>query len=161
MKKKRPMIPKLFSVWHELLASPDAPLPLHQRTEQLTRMYAALHSLEQDPVPTLDDWKTVSEAVNMLEALIKNMKVCEDESGLLDDAMQAMVDAGKRYIAGQNIRLSGKGIQSVRAVLESYADMVNTLPARTMMQCFRVTEQRMSEILAGKTQPHDVTWSKT
>ena len=51
---------------------------------------------------------------------------------------------------------TGAGITAVRAVLENYADVLDTLPARSMVRCHRLTEQRIAEILAGKRQPHDV-----
>lgn len=44
----------------------------------------------------------------------------------------------------------------VREVLEDYAMVLETLPARSMVRCHRLTEQRIAEILAGKRQPHDV-----
>lgn len=34
--------------------------------------------------------------------------------------------------------------------------VLETLPARSMVRCHRLTEQRIAEILAGKRQPHDV-----
>lgn len=46
--------------------------------------------------------------------------------------------------------------RAVRDVLEDYAMVLETLPARSMVRCHRLTEQRIAEILAGKRQPHDV-----
>jgi hypothetical protein len=44
----------------------------------------------------------------------------------------------------------------VRSVLEDYAAMLETLSARTMTECHRLTERRGHEILRGVRQPHDV-----
>lgn len=68
----------------------------------------------------------------------------------------ALAMAGKRHLAGGQIRLDGRGIQVVRAVLEDYAAVLSTLPERTMVQCHRDTEKRLRAILAGKRRPHDV-----
>jgi uncharacterized protein YyaL (SSP411 family) len=119
-------------------------------------MYAGLAAMEQGENPTTDDWLVVSDAVNLMETLTETMKVCEDSSGLLMDAITAMAMAGKRNLAGNAIRLDGAGIQAVRAVLEDYAALLDVLPARTMIHCHRLTEKRIHEMLDGKRKPHDV-----
>lgn len=59
-------------------------------------------------------------------------------------------------MAGGPIRLDGAGIQAVRAVLSDYADVLEALPARTMVRCHRLTEKRIHDILQGRLRPHDV-----
>jgi hypothetical protein len=147
---------KRYTLLDEIAASPTELLREHWRTYQLTRMYEGLAAMEKSPTPTTDDWRVVSDAVNLMETLIVDMKVCEDTSGLLMDAITAMALAGKRNMAGSTIRLDGAGIQAVRAVLEDYAALLNVLPARTMIRCHRLTEQRLHELLDGKRKPHDV-----
>jgi hypothetical protein len=147
---------KRYTLLDEIAASPTELLREHWRTYQLTRMYEGLAAMEKSPTPTTDDWRVVSDAVNLMETLVVDMKVCEDTSGLLMDAITAMALAGKRNMAGSAIRLDGAGIQAVRAVLEDYAALLNVLPARTMIRCHRLTEQRLHELLDGKRKPHDV-----
>jgi hypothetical protein len=147
---------KRYTLLDEIAASPTELLREHWRTYQLTRMYEGLAAMEKSPTPTTDDWRVVSDAVNLMETLVVDMKVCEDTSGLLMDAITAMALAGKRNMAGSTIRLDGAGIQAVRAVLEDYAALLNVLPARTMIRCHRLTEQRLHEMLDGKRKPHDV-----
>jgi hypothetical protein len=91
-----------------------------------------------------------------METLTVEMQVCEDTSGLLMDAITALAMAGRRNLAGGAIRLDGAGIQAVRAILEDYAALLDVLPARTMIRCHRLTEQRLHEIFDGKRKPHDV-----
>ena len=146
-----------YSVWDELTASPTEPMPEAKRNHQLTRMYEGLHALEQADNPSTDDWRVVSDAVNLVETLVLDMKICEDNDGLLEDAVKALADAGRRHIkTGANIRLDAQGIQAVRSVLADYADLLGTLPERTMMRCHRLTEKRLREILEGRKNPHDV-----
>jgi uncharacterized protein YyaL (SSP411 family) len=155
--KKRPaQRPKHYTILDEMMASPTEPLPAEYRRHQLTRMYEGLAAMEKAPSPTTDDWRVVSDAVNLMETLIETMKVCEDTKGLLMDAITAMAMAGKRNTAGGAIRLDGAGIQAVRAILEDYAALLDVLPARTMIRCHRLTEKRLHELLDGKRKPHDV-----
>jgi DNA-binding transcriptional regulator PaaX len=147
---------KRYTLFDEMAASPTELLPQDWRTYQLTRMYEGLAAMEKAPTPTTDDWRVVSDAVNLMETLIETMKVCEDSSGLLMDAITAMAMAGRRNTAGGAIRLDGAGIQAVRAVLEDYAALLDMLPARTMIRCHRLTEKRIHELLDGKRKPHDV-----
>jgi hypothetical protein len=139
-----------------MMASPTEPLPEKFRTHQLTMMYQGLHAMETAPEPTTDDWRVVSDAINLMETLVVEMKVCEDSSGLLMDAITALAVAGKRNRAGGTIRMDGVGIQAVRSILSDYAELLNMLPARTMYRCHRLTEKRLHDLLDGKRRPHDV-----
>lgn len=164
-KPKRPVYVYRYTLFDVVLASPTQPLPEELRRHQLTRMHGGLESMEKAPAPTTDDWRVVSDAVNLMETLVINgpWRDCDgdpvdvtDANGLLQDAVTAMAMAGKRHKNGGNIRLDGAGIQAVRAVLEDYSDMLEVLPARTMIKAHRETERRIHEILAGKKKPHDV-----
>ena len=144
-----------YSMWDAMLASPTEPMNEKQRRHQLTRMWQGLAALENAVAPTRDDWAVCSDAVNLMETLIEDGRV-EDTNNLLFDAIRALAEAVERSFVGKPIRLSGVGIQAVRAVLEDYAMVLETLPARTMIHCHRVTEKRLMAILAGRPQPHDV-----
>jgi len=155
-KRRAPARRKHYTILDEMMASPTDLLPANHRRHQLTRMYDGLAALEKSPEPTMADWQVVSDAVNLMETLTVEMQVCEDTSGLLMDAITALAMAGRRNLAGGAIRLDGAGIQAVRAILEDYASMLDVLPARTMIRCHRLTEQRLHEIFDGKRKPHDV-----
>ena len=154
--KKRKPRPKHYTILDEMMASPTEALPAEYRTHQLTKMYEGLAAMEKGEHPTTDDWRVVSDAINLMETLVVEMKVCEDASSLLMDAITALVMAGKRNLAGGAIRLDGAGIQAVRAVLEDYAALLDVLSARTMIRCHRLTEKRLHDLLDGKRKPHDV-----
>lgn len=153
---KRKQRQKRYTLIDEMMASPTEPLPQEWRTHQLTRMYAGLSNLEQADNPTPDDWRVVSDAVNLVETLVLEMKVCQDDSGLLMDAITALAMAGKRSKEGKTLRLDGAGILAVRSILRDYSELLDVLPARTMVRCHRLTEQRIQNILDGKKRPHDV-----
>jgi len=167
-KRRRPQQPRVirhYTIWHEMMASTTEPLPQAWRTHHLTRMWQGLAALETAPNPSKDDWRVCSDAVNMLGTLVTRgpwlacdgaMVDIADTSGLLQDAIAALAMARRRSLQGKTLRLDGAGIIAVRAVLENYADVLDTLSARSMVRCHRLTEQRIAEILAGKRQPHDV-----
>ena len=144
-----------YGLIDELMASPTEPAPAASRRHQLLVMLQGLANMEQAVQPTTNDWRVVSDAVNLMESLV-DMGVVEDNSGLLMDAVTAMAQAGRRHRAGGQIRLDGPGIQAVRAVLEDYAAVLEAVPHRTIVRCHRNTEKRLREILAGRAKPHDV-----
>lgn len=144
-----------YSLIDEMMASPTAPIARQLRVHQLTVMWQGLAAIESSTAPTTDDWRVCSDAVNLMESLVE-MGVIEDRSGLLLDAVTGLALAGKRATAGQAIRLDGPGIRAVRAVLEDYADVIATVPARTVIRCHRRTEKRIREILAGRGLASDV-----
>lgn len=159
MKKKRkiPQYKCNYTVLDELMASATEPMPADRRTHQLTRMYQGLHEIETGQSPGFEDWRLISDAVNLVETLIHEMQVCEDNSGLLQDAKEAMAKAGTRHKNGGPLRLDGEGIKAVRAVLDDYTQLLNTLPARVMVKCHRLTERRLVQILSrNEVRPGDI-----
>lgn len=154
-KAAKPVHIYTYSALDVLMASATEPMPAEKRRHQLTRMYEGLNFLETAPSPTPDDWCVCSDAVNLMETLVE-MGAVEDSSGLLMDAITALANAGRRHKAGQTLRLDALGIKAVRCVLEDYADVIEQLPQRTIMQAHRRTEKRIHDILAGRKRPHDV-----
>jgi len=148
-----------YSLMDELLASKDHPLPDEKIKHQLGQMEKGLKSLETSPNPTERDWEVVSDAVNMLETMVE-LGACEDGSGLLKDAIEAMALAGQRHTQHGVIRLDAKGIVTLRAVLEDYAMVIQAMSARSMIHCHRITEKKMHAIILGKARPQDVVVKK-
>ena len=155
-KLKRQGAPYTYTIAHVLAASATEPMPLPSRTHHITVMWQGLASIESAPAPTDDDWRVCSDAVNYMETLVSE-RVCMDGSGLIADAIEALALAYKRKLqTGAAIRLSGNGIQTVRAVLEDYASVLDTIPHRTAVLCHMKTERRIRQILTGQRRPHDV-----
>lgn len=144
-----------YSHWDALLASATEPISAEKQQWQLLKMYEGLRSLEQSENPSFQDWIACSDAVNMMETLTE-LGVCQDSSGLLNDAVEALASAGDRYKTHKVLRLTGAGIAAIRAVLEDYAEVIRVLPARTLLQCHRITEARIRDLLDGKGKEHDV-----
>lgn len=156
MKRARKAPAVRYTIMDELMASPTQPMLASRQSDHLLPMYDGLRALERDGQPTNDHWGALANSINMMETLVAQ-GVCVDQSGLLADAVQAMAEAGTRHLRdGAVLRLSGPGMQAVRAVLEDYAGLVPQLPERTMIRCHRQTEMRIARILRGQVQPHDV-----
>lgn len=161
-----------YSLMDEIMAAKDKPLPDFKIRHQLSRMYEGLAALETAAKPSMNDWQVVSDAINMIETLTLTNNGwwtdCDgdqvqitDSSGLLQDAVSAMANAGRRHFEHGVIRLDAKGIATIRAVLEDYSDLIQVLPARVMIHCHRKTEMKLHDILKGKAKPHDVVVKKT
>ena len=179
-KRRKPHVTvvRTYSLIDEMMASPNRPMSPERRRHQLTRMWGGLHAIETAAEPSNDDWRVCSDAVNLVETLVREGEPLPDDSGqvaqnwwrdcdgewvqihdsgkLLMDAVFAMAQAGIRKLNGGHIRLDAAGIQSVRAVLEDYRDLLAVLPERTIIRAHRLTEQRISDIYAGRRRPHDV-----
>jgi hypothetical protein len=160
-----------YSLMDEIMASKNSPLPEFKIRHQLSRMHQGLHALETAEKPTMDDWQVVSDAINMIETLTLTnngwWSDCDgdqvqitDSNGLLQDAVSAMAQAGRRYYEHGVIRLDAKGIATIRAVLEDYSQLIQVLPARVMIHCHRKTEIKLHDILKGQAKPHDVVVNK-
>lgn len=152
---KRQNYPIRYTVMDVMMASPTEPMKAERRRHQLTRMWNGLASIETAPAPNTDDWRVCSDAVNLMEMMV-TMGIVEDSQGLIQDAVTALANAGKRYQKNGVIRLDAQGMMAVRAVLEDYANVLEQLPERTMIQVHRNTEKRIHEILLGKSKPHNV-----
>lgn len=145
-----------YTLLDQCMASGTEPMTPEQRRHQLTRMNQGLLALERHPEPTRDDWRVVSDAVNLMETLV-GMRELIDASGLLADAAAAMAQAGRRHQAkGTAIRLDAIGLEAVRSILIDYTAAIEALPARTMIRAHRATEKRIREIHSGKKRPHDI-----
>ena len=167
-----------YSVMDMLMADAVKPTPESKQRHQLTRMWEGLRAIETAPEPTNDDWRVCSDAVNLVETLVREGEPRPDDSGkvvsnwwrdcagdwvqihdsgkLLLDAVTAMAAAGIRKINGGQIRLDSFGIKAVRGVLEDYSELLELLPARSIIRAHRLTEKRISNVLAGKRLPHDL-----
>ena len=154
------------SIVDELMASATAPLPVEDRQKRLARMAAGLEELTHADKPGIPAWEALRDTVYLMETLIvggeapvldEHGKIvasywrgCDggpleiaDSQRLLQDAMLALAVAGQRALDGQTMRLSGVGLHAVRSLLEDYATVIEALPARTMIRCFRRTHGRV------------------
>ena len=91
--KKHPTVRRHYTLLHELLASPTEPLPAAHQMHQLTKMWLGLAALETAAAPCTDDWRVCSDAINLMETLVLEMRAADDRHGLLADAVAALAKA--------------------------------------------------------------------
>lgn len=138
-----------YSMMHVLMASPTDPMPKEKRTHQLTRMFMAMRNLEQAPDPTVDDWECVNDAVLLMQSLWL-MGIVQDPEEQILHSIDALGKSGIRSLETGRIRLDGKDIQVLRGLLQDYADVLNELPARTMIKAHMETERRVRKIVGNR-----------
>ena len=144
-----------YSVMDAMMASPDHPMKAHRRDYQMMIIRTSLASIERAENPTTDDWKIISQAINMMEMLVE-MGFAKDEDGLIKDAIDAMASSAQRYKDKKVMRFSGNEMKVIRGIIDDYQTMIENLDERTMIHCHRKTEMRLQEILSGKKRSTDV-----
>lgn len=144
-----------YSMLNVMMANPERPMKDSARDHQLTRMWSGLAALETAVTPTQQDWIAVSDAVNMMETLVE-MGFAEDKDNLIEEAVFILKATAERYKNGQQLRLTGAGIQLLRGILEDYAELTKQLDERTMVHAHRKTEMRIQDILHGRAKEKDI-----
>jgi len=144
-----------YSVMDAMMASPDHPMKAQRRDYQMMIIRTSLASIERAENPTTDDWKIISQAINMMEMLVE-MGFAKDEDGLIKDAIDAMASSAQRYKDKKVMRFSGNEMKVICGIIDDYQTMIENLDERTMIHCHRKTEMRLQEILSGKKRPTDV-----
>lgn len=151
----------------ELMAAPDKALPVEKRDRHISAINAALENIKQHPEPTNDDWRILSDCVNLMETFTTvnrghwldadgDVVQIEDKDNALFDGITAMAMCGKRKQAGNQLRFSGQEVKSMETIIEAYTTVITALSERSMIRCHRLTERRIQDILRGRKQPHDV-----
>lgn len=149
-----------YSLIDVMMASTTAPLAPANHAHQLGKIWAGVAEIESAATPSADAWRVCSDAVNLVETLVLHgpwpdcdgdLVEIEDASGLLSDAIKALVRAGKSLMAGQPAALCAADLVALRGVVQDYSDLAAALPARTMLRCHRATERRL-RVALEKTQ---------
>lgn len=138
-----------YSLWDELRADPVQPLAIQDRINTVGRMADSMAALKLDPCPPVEDWRRLSDMVNMVHTLV-DMGEMVDSQALLADVFEAMVKASDRYKAGQPLRFDGPGVQAMDALFQDFSTAVSVLPARTMIRCHRLTVKRLQAVRKGQ-----------
>jgi hypothetical protein len=138
-----------------MLASPDRPMKDDKQTFQMLMIKTSLYSIERAEKPSVEDWKIISQAINMMEMLVE-MGFANDDEGLINDAVDAMYTAALRYKDKSVMRFTGNEMKIIRGIIDDYQTMIENLDERTMIHCHRKTEMRLQDILSGKSRTNDV-----
>lgn len=158
-RKRTPRRPRKFRPMYShidvLMASAVNPMPEKTRQSWLTRILLALRNIESGDRPGEDDWRILSDAVNLAETMIGH-GIVSDDDGIKTTGLHAMALAGARYLDGKPMRLSGEGIQAMRALVEDMGELMATMPHRDIVRVHIATEKRIADVVAGRKQAGDV-----
>ena len=138
-----------YTLWDELRADPVQPLSIKDRINTVGKMADSMDALKLEPCPPVEDWRRLSDMVNMVTTLV-DMGEMLDSHAALADACEAMVKASDRYKAGQALRFDGPGVKAMDRLFQDYTMAVSVLPARTMIRCHRLTVKRLQAIRKGQ-----------
>lgn len=136
------------------------PASQSQRDALLLRFLTALEEMARGEAPAEDEWRDLSDAVNTVETLALSLGKLDrrEVMPLVNLAIAAMVDAARRFKAGQGMRLDAAGLQALRDVVEVYRQCMELLPERVMVVAHQMTVQRVNELLRIRnTHPEVVT----
>lgn len=138
-----------YTLWDELCADPVQPLSIKDRLNTVGKMSDSMEALKLEPCPPVEDWRRLSDMVNMVTTLVE-MGEMLDSHALLADTYEAMVKASDRYKAGLPLRFDGPGVQAMDALFQDFSAAVSVLPARTMIRRHRLTVKRLQAVRKGQ-----------
>ena len=132
--------PAGYSAMDELLASPTEPMPVATQNHYFELILSALEGLSSEL--TSRQWNALSEMVNIMQTMCMR-GLCEDANGLVEDAVEALANAGRCHLAGDAIQLSATEQSSVRAIAADFIEVTQVIPHREMVRCHRATQIRI------------------
>ena len=123
------MIP--YTRAHINACSPKRPMHPDTYLGSIFQIDAALQNIRTGAGPKLNDWIALADMVGIMDALKKQRKIYDDDN-LITDAVHALAKSSTRAGQGKAIRLDGKGILAVAALMQDYTSCCEQLPERTI-----------------------------
>lgn len=116
------------------------------------RFLSALSDMAEGEHPGVDEWRDLSDAINTIETLAMHQHklVPGEVMPTVQAAIDAMIEASRRFKAGQHMRLSGPGLQALRDVLAIYEQCLEGLTAREMAMAQAETQCRVNAVLRAR-----------
>ena len=116
---------------HINTCSPKRPMHPDTYLGSIFQIDAALQSIRTGAGPKLNDWIALADIVGVMDSLKKQHKIYDDDN-LINDAVHALAKSSTRAGQGKAIRLDGKGILAVAALMQDYTTCCEQLPERTI-----------------------------
>jgi hypothetical protein len=123
------MIP--FTRSHLNSRSPKHPMHPSVYLKSIFEIDAALQSIRAGAEPKLNDWIALADMVGVMDSL-KQQGAIRDDDHLITDAVNTLAESSTRAGQGKAIRLDGKGILAVAALMQDYTTCCEQLPERTI-----------------------------
>ena len=132
--------------------------PKAARDRVMLGFLSALQECTAGRHPGVEEWRSLSDAVNTVETLALHLGklVPEEVMPVVTRAIAGMVTASKRYTSGQGMRLDADGIAALREIISIYGDCLDGLTEREMAQAQAETQRRLNEVLRRGPSTHAV-----
>lgn len=149
------MIP--YTRAHIKACSPKRAMHPDTYLKSLFEINTALQSIRAGTDPKLNDWIALVSMVNIMDSLKQQSQIYDDDC-LIADAVTALKDASTRAGQGKAIRLDGKGIQAVAALMLDYTACCEQLPERTIKSAINHDFELQTQLKAKerKAAQHDM-----
>lgn len=134
-----------YTAAHLKACSPKRPMHPSIYLKSLFEIDAALQSIRAGDEPKFSHWVNLASMVNIMDAL-RQRKSITDDGGLITDAVNAMAESRIRADQGKAIRLDGKGLQAVNALMLDYTTCCEQLSERTIKSAINYAFERQTQM---------------
>lgn len=135
-----------------------APAPKAERDLVIGRFRSDLEAMARGQDPTVDDWRDLSDVVNLVEtlALVQGLLDIDATMPAVRAATAAMVAAAHRFKTTGRFGLDGPGLQALREVVDTYEAAAAGFTRYVMTEATRLTQERISAAQAATAPPPGV-----
>jgi len=134
------------------------PASKDRRDSVMREFLTALHELSNGRDPGVEEWRSLSDAINTVETLATRLENLDAKEVMptVNAAIAGMVAASERFKAGKGMRLDAAGLDALRDVVSIYSQCLESLTEREMAVAQAETQRRVNEIYRRKEQGHEV-----
>lgn len=112
-------------------------------------IYTALECIASGKEPGTEEWRHLSDCVNITEQLCKMGHLPADTQAIANDAIAALVRASVRYKNARGMRLDSDGIRALRTCVGVYDQATTLLPQAAVYKAQCAVIRRTAAILRG------------
>lgn len=132
--------------------------PKAKRNKVMLDFYTALESISKGQHPGENEWRSLSDAVNLVEVIADDL-VMLDRSEVLpvvESAVDGMVAAANRYKDGKGMRFDANGLASLREILSIYDYCLLTMKERVIEMAQDIVTKKVQDVLKKNAQAREV-----
>jgi hypothetical protein len=132
-----------FSLFDEIRASPEHPMPAAERERNVTGARRHLEQLAYGAAPSRLNWKVLATIGNFFQTML-TLDLVKGEDGLLEHAKAVLYSASQHADKhGVPLRLVGVEVAIMENLLQAYDNVLAALPHRDFIRVCRETDKRM------------------
>lgn len=159
------MLETRYTMLDEMLASATQPMPQKLQDQHIGSILTSFAAIREGEKPSPRDLTAMGECVNLLGTLSRmEFRDADGDLGtlaipadLLPRAVQAVVALAMRVKAGKAVRFTGEEQGIMLEVIDTYREVVATVPHRAMVRAWRQTMKADADARSGKLRGKNVT----